>query len=150
MRFSIWVLVFLTQFSSMISKLPETQASLVAGSVVKNPSANTRDMGLIPDLVHAAEQLSPCATILSLCSGAWELQVLKPTCSRACSSQEEKPLQREARAPQSRVAPACRSQRKAHTAVKTQHSQKKKKKVIRRLYCQKVLFMNLYEGLQFC
>ena len=39
------------------------------GSVVKNPSANPGDMGLIPDLggshgAHATEQLSPCATAL--------------------------------------------------------------------------------------
>lgn len=42
-----------SQFSSMISKL-QKPGFLVAGSVVKNPSA-CRNMGVIPDLVHAAE-----------------------------------------------------------------------------------------------
>ena len=62
-------------------------------------------MGWIPGprIPHAAEQLSPCATLLRLCSRVWELQllspratVLKPECPGACALQKEKPFQGEA------------------------------------------------------
>ena len=46
--------------------------------------------GKIP---HASEQLSPCTTVLSLCSRAREPQLLKPVCPRACALQQEMPPQ---------------------------------------------------------
>ena len=49
--------------------------------MVKNPSANAGDHGFEPwsgKIPHAAEQLSPCAQLLSLHSRAREPQLLKP------------------------------------------------------------------------
>ena len=47
----------------------------------------------------------------------------KPKHSKACAPQREKPLQRETRVPQGRLALACRNRRKARAATKTRHSQ---------------------------
>ena len=64
---------------------------------------------------HTAEQRSPCATQLwkPACPRTLEQQVLNLRVTatevpvpRACALQQEKPLQREARVPQGRVAPA--------------------------------------------
>ena len=60
--------------------------------MVKNLPANAGDMGSIP---HATEQLSLCAT------------TTEAHMPRARAPQQEKPLQREARTLQPRVAPAC-------------------------------------------
>ena len=57
------------------------------GSVVKNPPANAGDTGLIPDL-----ERSRGPQLLSLCSEAHELELLKPVCPRACALQQEEPL----------------------------------------------------------
>ena len=67
------------------------------GSVVKSPSANAGD-GFDPwsrKIARATEQLSLCATTVKpvLQSRAWELQLLKPVCSRALALQWERPLQ---------------------------------------------------------
>ena len=79
------------------------------GPVVKNPPAHTGDTGSIPGLgtkiPHAAGQLS-------LCSRARKPQLLKPSGPRGHAPQQEKP--------------AHSSQRRAHAATKTLHSQKKK------------------------
>ena len=72
-------------------EVTRNRASLVAGSVVENPSASAGDTRSIPDPVHAAEQLSPRASPLSLCPSGRELQLTQPACRGACSSQE-KPL----------------------------------------------------------
>ena len=57
------------------------------GSAVKNLTANAGDLGLIPGLggPHMQPQL------LSLCSRAQELQLMKLTCPRAHALQQEKP-----------------------------------------------------------
>lgn len=47
------------------------------GPVVRNPPANERATGSIT-APHAAGQLSPCATSLSLFSRVCELKLLKP------------------------------------------------------------------------
>ena len=65
--------------------------------MVKNPPANAGDTGLIPGWgrYHATGQLSP-VSLLSPCSGAHELQLLKPTCSGAHNKRSygsEKPEQ---------------------------------------------------------
>ena len=66
--------------------------------VVKNPPANAGDMGSIPGLggPHMWQNNLACAPQLpSLCSKAWEPQLLKPPCPRACvpqrSHHNEKP-----------------------------------------------------------
>ena len=60
------------------------------GSVVKNPPANTGETGSIPGpgrSQHATEQLGRAPQLLSLCSRAWELQLLSPcvATSEACA-----------------------------------------------------------------
>ena len=50
---------------------------------VKNLPCNARDTGLIPiqGRSHMLQSNEACEPqLLSLCSGAWELQLLKPTC----------------------------------------------------------------------
>ena len=59
-------------------------ADIPGGPVVKNPPANSGDMGSIPGLGTRI----PHAGKLNLCNTATE-----PTHSRASSSQEEKPPQ---------------------------------------------------------
>ena len=52
------------------------------GAVVKNPPANAGDTGWSPGpgkIPHAAEQLSPRVTLLSLRSRGHEPQLLNPT-----------------------------------------------------------------------
>ena len=61
--------------------------------------------------------------LLSLCSGAWELQLPKPKHPTACAPQQVGPLQWEARAPQLERGPAHHNWRKALTAAKTQPAQ---------------------------
>ena len=66
------------------------------GSVVKKPSANAGDTGLIPDLgrSHLLQRgQARVLQLLSLQSRAQELQLLKPKCPRACARQQEEPLQ---------------------------------------------------------
>ena len=56
------------------------RASLVA-QWIKNPPANARDMGSIPDLERShmpGINLAHAPHLLSLCSGAEELQLLSP------------------------------------------------------------------------
>ena len=65
--------------------------------VVKNPLANARDMGSIPGprgshMLQSNEAHVPQQ--LSLCPRAWDLQLLRPACSRICAQQQEKPLER--------------------------------------------------------
>ena len=57
------------------------QGGFPAGSVVKNPPANAGDNSLIPGLGRSHIQWSSEAQVpqlLSLCSGAWELQLRSP------------------------------------------------------------------------
>ena len=118
--------------------------------MVKN-SANAEDMGLIPDggRFNISWSNQACAPqLLSLCSAAWESQLLSPSAttaeacmSRACALQQKKSPQWEAHLPQRWVAPACHNQRKVHTATKTLHTQinkyfLKKEKTPRNKYMQ--------------
>ena len=59
----------------------------------------------IQNTPHDAEQLSPVVQLLRLCSRARVLQLLKPTCPRACVPQQEKPPQWEAHALQLENSP---------------------------------------------
>ena len=66
------------------------------GPVVKNPPCNAGNMGLIHGLRRSHMPWSNQARgaqILSLCSRAYELKLLKLTHPRACALQQEKPLQ---------------------------------------------------------
>ena len=84
--------------------------------MVKNLPASARDTGLIPGLGRSHMPRSSEARVpllLGLRSRACEPQLLSPCATtteahapRAHAPQQEKPLQREARAPQRRVAPA--------------------------------------------
>ena len=81
-----------------------------AGAVVKNPPANAGDTGSSPGpgRSHMPRSNWACAPqLLSLRSRAHAPQLLSLR-SRAREPQQEKPPQWEARAPQQRVAPACR------------------------------------------
>ena len=78
------------------------------GSVVKNPPANAADTDSIPGLGRSHVPCSnwACAPrLLSLCFEAWEPQLLKPTCPRACALQQEKSPQWGACAPQLESSP---------------------------------------------
>ena len=107
-------------------------ASLVA-QLVKNLPANAGETDSIPGRGRSHIPWSSWDRephLLSLCSRAWEPQLLSPraTATEACTLQslclqQEKPLQWEARAVQLETSPRS-PQRKACTAVKTQHSQK--------------------------
>ena len=71
--------------------------------MVKNLPANAGDRGSIPDIgrSHKPQSNKACAQqLLSLCSGAWEPQLLSPRAApteactpKACALQQEKPLQ---------------------------------------------------------
>ena len=67
------------------------------GTVVKNPPANAGDTGSIP---------GPGRSHMPRSNEAHASQ-LQSLLSRARALQQEKPQQRETRAPQRRVAPAC-------------------------------------------
>ena len=94
--------------------------------IVKNPPANSgRQFNpWCRKIPHATEQLSLCATILSLCSRAQEPQLLKPAHPRACNLKQEQKLQWEARTPQLESNPHSPQLEENQRAVKTQHSQK--------------------------
>ena len=65
-------------------------------SVVKNLPANAGNMSSIPGRGRSHMPQSSWGwmpKLLSLCSGAWELQLLKPASPRACAPQQEKPPQ---------------------------------------------------------
>ena len=67
--------------------------AFAGGSVVKNLPANAGDVGSVSGLgmiLHTLEQLSRCTKLLSLCSQAWELQLLKPMCPGARAPEQEK------------------------------------------------------------
>ena len=91
------------------------------GSVVKNPPTNAGDTASTPRLGRSYVRRSNqgCAPqLLSLCSRAWELQLLhllKPMSPRACALQQEKPLQWE--------VCALQLDKSLRAATKTQHSQ---------------------------
>ena len=90
--------------------------------MVKNPPANAGDTGSSPGpgrsyMLRSNQAHAP--QLLSLCSRACEPQLLSPCAKtteahapRAHALQQEKPLQWEARAPQWRVGPTCRNERK--------------------------------------
>ena len=63
------------------------------GSGVKNPPANAVETGWVPiqEDPHATEQLSPEPQLLSLCSRAWEMRLLKPEHLEPCCEQEKLP-----------------------------------------------------------
>ena len=78
---------------------------------------------------HAVEQLGPCATMLGLCSGAHEPQLLKPTHLEPmlCNGRghhSERPMH-----PSEEWHMLVTTGDGLHAATKTQRSQKKKKKM---------------------
>ena len=92
--------------------------SLVVQWLRKNLPANAGDTGWLPGLgrfhMPQVEQLSPCTKSTEpLCSSACKLQLRTPKAApaetrvpRACTLQQEKSPQGEARAPQQRVTSA--------------------------------------------
>ena len=67
--------------------------------MVKNLPANAGDPGLTPGPGRSQRPWSSYAVVprlLSLRSGAQELQLTKPKCPRACDQQQEKPMQQQA------------------------------------------------------
>ena len=60
---------------------------------VKNLPANAGDKTLVPEDPMCCKAAKPAPQLLTLCARGWELQLLKPACSRACVSQQEKQLQ---------------------------------------------------------
>ena len=99
------------------SELCKSPLGFPGGSVVENPPANAGDefnpwSGKIP---QAEGQISLCTQLVSLCSRAWELQLLKPKESPGSATGEA--IAVKARAPQLEKSPR---------ATKTQHSQKRK------------------------
>ena len=86
--------------------------------MVKNPPANSGDMGLIPGLGRSHLLWDNYACVL---------QLLKPLCPRARAPQQEMPLQREACSLQlecSHHLPQLESSLSSHAAMKTQCIQK--------------------------
>ena len=70
--------------------------AFLIGSVVKNLAANTEDMGSIPDPGRShmpQNNLAWAPQLLSLCSSAWEPQLLKARSPRACALKQKKQLQ---------------------------------------------------------
>ena len=67
---------------------------LPGGPVVKNPPANAGNTGLIsgPGSFHMLWGDSQCTSTSSLCSRAWELQLLEPALLEAVLP-NQKPLQ---------------------------------------------------------
>ena len=64
--------------------------------MVKNLPANAEDTGSTPDLgrSHMPRSNESCMPqLLGLCSRAQELKLLRATRPRACTLQQEKPLQ---------------------------------------------------------
>ena len=106
----------------VLSELKIKNRGFPGGAVVKNPPANAGDMGSSPGPGRShmpRSNQSRAPQLLSLHSRAREPQLLSPRATtteacvpRACAPQQEKPLQWEAHAPQRRVAPARRNQRK--------------------------------------
>ena len=78
----------------------KNKLGFTGGSVVNNPPAKGRDRSSILDLGRASEQLCLCAATTEPVIQSQELQLLKPTCSRAHALQQEKPPMLEACAPQ--------------------------------------------------
>ena len=81
------------------SSFKKKNMGFLGGSVVKNPPANVRDAGWIRlgKIPHAADQLSPCATISEPGLQSPEAETTKPMLSRAmfCNKRShfrEKPL----------------------------------------------------------
>ena len=88
-------------------RLKQWPQSFPDSSVGKNLTARTGDMGPIPGpkRSHMLQNNYAWAQLLSLCSRAWELQLLKPTHPRAHALQQEKPPQWEVHAPQLEKSP---------------------------------------------
>ena len=64
---------------------------------IRLPVQGTQVRALAGKIPHAVEQPSPCATTTEACA------------PRACAPQQQKPPQREARAPQRKVTPSLRN-----------------------------------------
>ena len=107
------------------------------GAVVKNLPANAGDTGSIPSPGRSHilwNNWAHAPQLLSLRSRAYEPQLLSPRATtteargpRARAPQQEKPPQREARAPQGRVAFAGRNQRIARAQQGKPNAAKNKK-----------------------
>ena len=75
---------------------PSKLRGFPGGSVVKTLRASAGDVVLIPD--PGRSHMPQVPQLLSLCSRAWEPQLLTSTCPRVCALQQEKPSQLEAHA----------------------------------------------------
>ena len=92
----------------------------LGGPVIKNPPANAENTGSIPTLGR-----------FHILQGNWARarkpmshNYWSPAFSRACTLQQEKPSQREARTPLLECSPRLPLLEKAHTTAKIQNSQK--------------------------
>ena len=77
------------------NKLKTWEEGFPSDPVVKNPPANAGNMDSIPDPGRSHMFQSNQAHVLqllSLCTTAWEPQLLKFVCPRACTLQQEKLL----------------------------------------------------------
>ena len=110
---------FITTITLIIIINNNSYRDFPGGAVVKNLPANAGDMGSSPGPGRSHMPRSKWARapqLLSLCSRAREPQLLSLCATtteartpRARALQQKKPPQREARAPQRRVAPARRN-----------------------------------------
>ena len=119
--------------SQKVQRVLRTHAGFPGGSVVKNPPANARDTGAIPDLgrshmpqSNAAHepQLLGCAQEPRSSSCWAHVPQPLPVHPGACAWQQEKPAQWEECTRQLECRPCCLQLRKTYAAVKTQESQK--------------------------
>ena len=124
----------LEESSSLTSDCTKLQSlGFPGGSVVKNVAANAGETGSIPgwgrshmrwNTTTQEQQLLECALEPGSHSyWAHVLQLLKPERPKDHTPQQEKPWQWEAHAPWVENS-LCLNYRKAHTAMKTQKSQK--------------------------
>ncbi|KAI4575013.1 hypothetical protein MJG53_002944 [Ovis ammon polii x Ovis aries] len=97
-----------------------TQPNENVKSPMKGRCGFNSQSGKIPHV----EQLSPCTTTTAPVLWNLALRPLKPQRPRAHAPRQGKPLPSEACAQQPESSPPRRSRRKAHAAVKTQHSLK--------------------------
>ena len=75
--------------------------------MVKNPPANAGDMGLIPDMRRSHRTITKPVRhkLLSLCSRAWELRLLKPVLPGVCAPRREATAERSPRPATGEQAP---------------------------------------------
>ena len=95
--------------------------------MAQNLPFNAGDMGSVPDLGRSPmlwNSEAHVSQLLSLCSRAQETQLLKPAHPRAMLCNKRSHCNKKPVDPYKRIAHAHCNWRKAHTALKTQYSQK--------------------------